>query len=237
MTENYKVNSYEEFYKIIISLEDTPYKKFIQKIIPNIGECIGIRSPIIKKTLKSFIKVNDANDFFEILNFGDLYETKIMQGMVFEHLKGNTDDIIRLLNIYLTRVDNWALCDSLIGNLRKHVKKNPQEFFNMAKEKLNSKNPWEVRFGVVMFLVHFNSNVYIDEIISLIKNLRWDHYYVKMGIAWLISYLFLTDKEKTLALLSEGNLDKWIVNKSIQKIKESLRISKEDKELVNKYRI
>ena len=53
-----------------------------------------------------------------------------------------------------------------------------------------------------------------------------------MAQAWLISIMFIKFREKTLDYLKENTLDNWIQNKTIQKIRESIRVSKEDKDLV-----
>ena len=53
-----------------------------------------------------------------------------------------------------------------------------------------------------------------------------------MAQACLISIMFIKFREKTLDYLKENTLDNWIQNKTIQKIRESIRVSKEDKDLV-----
>ena len=42
--------------------------------------------------------------------------------------------------------------------------------------------------------------------------------------------------EKTQKLLKENSLDDWTHNKTIQKIRESLRISKEEKEMLKTWK-
>ena len=53
-----------------------------------------------------------------------------------------------------------------------------------------------------------------------------------MAQAWLISMMFIKFREKTLDYLKENTLDNWIQNKAIQKIRESTRVSKEDKNFI-----
>ena len=53
-----------------------------------------------------------------------------------------------------------------------------------------------------------------------------------MAKAWLLSMCFIKFKKETYKFLKKTNLDKWTINKTIQKIRESLRVSKEDKEKV-----
>jgi hypothetical protein len=50
-----------------------------------------------------------------------------------------------------------------------------------------------------------------------------------MALAWLVSVAFVKFPEKTGRFLQECSLDDWTFAKSIQKIKESYRVSDEDK--------
>ena len=55
-----------------------------------------------------------------------------------------------------------------------------------------------------------------------------------MAIAWLISFAYIKQKEKTEKYLLSNNLDKFTLNKSIQKICESYRVNDEDKQKLRK---
>ena len=58
-----------------------------------------------------------------------------------------------------------------------------------------------------------------------------------MAIAWLVCELMIYNREKTLKYLEYHNLNKFTINKAISKCRDSYRISKEDKELLLKYKI
>ena len=84
---------------------------------------------------------------------------------------------------------------------------------------------------------HFLIDEYIDDVfknIEYIARKKHEYYYVKMGIAWLISEAYIKFKNKTEMYLSSNSLDDWTQNKSIQKIRESFRVTKEDKEYLKK---
>ena len=96
-----------------------------------------------------------------------------------------------------------------------------------------SRGEYETRFAVVMLMCYYLDDEYIDEVLSILKNIKSDLYYINMAVAWALSVAFVREREKTLKLLEEKSLSKDVQNKTIQKIKESLRVSKEDKSLVN----
>jgi 3-methyladenine DNA glycosylase AlkD len=53
-----------------------------------------------------------------------------------------------------------------------------------------------------------------------------------MAKAWLLSVCFIKYKEKTFDFLKITKIDNFTVNKTISKIKDSLRVSSIDKERV-----
>ena len=89
-------------------------------------------------------------------------------------------------------------------------------------------------FGLVIFLWYFKEKNYFEEISQIIMNLKSQAYYARMAAAWLISVLYIEMKSETLALLKNEKLDIWIRNKAFQKIKESYRVSIEEKHEIEK---
>ncbi len=77
----------------------------------------------------------------------------------------------------------------------------------------------------------FINEAYIDAVLEEMKKIHHDGYYVKMAVAWAVSICYIHFPEKTQKLLKENSLDDWTHNKTIQKIRESLRISKEERRL------
>ena len=80
-----------------------------------------------------------------------------------------------------------------------------------------------------MLLDHFITDTYIDEVLQVLDEVSHDGYYVKMAVAWAISICYVKFEEKTMELLRENTLDDFTYNKSLQKITESYRVTKEDK--------
>ena len=83
-----------------------------------------------------------------------------------------------------------------------------------------------------MMLDYFIDDKYIDDVLNILDNIKHDGYYVKMAVAWTISVAFVKFQDKTMKYLKKNNLDDWTYNKSLQKICESLRVSKETKKAI-----
>ena len=91
-----------------------------------------------------------------------------------------------------------------------------------------------MRFGIVSLLEHFINDTYIDDVLQILSDIRHDGYYVKMAAAWALSVCYIKYPGKTSALVTENRLDDFTHNKMIQKICESFRVSREQKEELKK---
>ena len=135
------------------------------------------------------------------------------------------------IDSFIAEIDNWATGDIVVGNL-KFLKKEKERYYDFIKECTSSDNPWKIRFGLVTLLGYYLEDRYIDEIFLLCSSVINREYYVKMAQAWLISIMFIKFRDKTLEYLKNNDLDSWTQNKAIQKIRESTRVSKEDKDFI-----
>lgn len=227
--ETFDWNNYQEFINYLFSLQDKKYRDFHFKLLKNDNiKLIGIKTPILKKIALSISKGNYL-DFIKN-NKHEYYEETLILGLVIS----NTNNI-DLLNDYLKYIDNWAVND-IVASSMKYFKKNQENGFILIKDYISSKNNWIVRFGYVLLLNYYINDLYIDDIIELIKKCNNSDYYVKMAVAWLISICFIKYKDKTIKLFENNNLDKFIINKSISKINDSYRVSKLDKKNIKKYK-
>lgn len=218
------VKDYNEFIKLLYSHQDLKYKDFHGKLILS-NKLIGVRTPLLKKIAKEISK-GDYNSFIK-LNKHNLYEEIMIHGLIIGYIKCDFSTVKELINNFLPFINNWAICDMTAANL-KIYRQNKDEGFNEIKKYLRSKNYWINRFAYVLLLDYYIESKYIDKIFILCSNYK-DEYYVKMSIAWLLSMCYIKYKEKTLKFLNSNTLDKWTHNKTIQKIIESNRISKDEK--------
>lgn len=123
-----------------------------------------------------------------------------------------------------------------VDQLPQFLKKIPNELaYEKAKEYINNEMPFARRWGYVLWmptLVKDKNN--FENIKKLFKD--DNEYYVQMVEAWLISYMAIYHTEETLEYLKTKPLNYEITGKAIQKILDSFRIKKEDKEKFKKIR-
>ena len=116
------------------------------------------------------------------------------------------------------------------------MKKNQEEWFSFLEPYLNSSQEYEIRFAVVCLLDFFVQEAFIDRILNCFSDIHHEGYYVKMAVAWAVSVCYVKFPEKTEDFLLKNTLDDFTHNKAIQKIRESYRVSKEEKERLNQWK-
>lgn len=212
---------------------DLVYRDFHSKLVPNIETFRGVRLPVIRQLAKKVAE----DDIFGYLDNAELdsYEERMLYGLVVGFMKGEFTDIKPYITKFVPHIDNWAVCDCFCASL-KITAKNRDQMIDYVLSYLNSEKEFEVRFGVVMLMNYYIVDEFIDVLLKRLEQVDNDAYYVKMAIAWTISFCYIKHCAKTLSFLQDNKLDNWTHNKSIQKIIESRRVSDIDKVLVKSYK-
>ena len=70
---------------------------------------------------------------------------------------------------------------------------------------------------------------YLDNIFNIIEEIKLDCYYTKMAKAWLLCECFIKYRDYTIKRLNNLKIDDFSFNKAIDKMRESFRVSDEDK--------
>ncbi len=229
---NWTKLDYQNFLSYLNDQQDLKYRDFHKSLLNADVNLIGIRTPKLKKIAKE-ISLGNYDNFIK-LNTHKYYEETIIHALVISNLK-DINIVINYIDNFLNYIDNWATCDILCGSL-KIVNKNKEIFFNYIKNKIKDPNPWIKRFCFVLLLDYFLEDKYIKEIFNLTNKYNTKDYYVNMAIAWLISIAYIKNKNATINYLKNNKLDNFTHNKAIQKIRESTRITLEDKELIKNLR-
>lgn len=212
------------------------YKDFNASIVPGGGDAmLGVRIPALRELAKKAAKEYGYSYLSEIEKAeqeGNVYhEELLLHGLIIGYLKCGTEERKVLLNRFVPAISNWAVCDSSCMTY-KFMKKNPEEWFSYLVSYTESRREYEIRFGIVCMLDHFVTEDYVDAVLKILEGIRHEGYYVKMAAAWAVSVCYVKFPERTKYILLEGKLDDFTHNKSIQKIRESYRVSKEEKEFV-----
>ena len=225
--------SYSKFLELLWSNQDIQYQKFHRSLFKEDISNIGIRMPILKKYAKQISK-GDYSSFFSVVGH-QCYEETIIYGLVIGFASIEFSEKLKELDKFMIYNTNWAINDTVCANL-KDFKNNKEDGFLYILECLKDHNPWKIRFGIVLLLDFYVEEKYIDDILLLSKKINVKEYYVQMAISWLLSICYIKFPEKTEKLLKDQILDPFVQNKTISKIKDSYRVTKDQKIELEKYR-
>ena len=185
--------------------------------------------PFIRKLAKEIVKDN-GKDFLENYII-DTHEDFLLYGIVIAYIKAPLEEKFAMLEKYIPQIYDWSGCDIVISSFK--FKENELiRVYDFIMKYRNSCHEYETRFMIVMLLNSFIREEYLDKIKDILETETFDKYYTQMAAAWLISVMFVKYREYTLNYLKHNSLDDFTHNKALQKIRESLRVSKSDKELI-----
>lgn len=208
------------------------YKTFNKSLMPGTNLVLGVRMPKVRKMAKEIAK-GDFRAYLdearEGVGKGSYHEEIMLEGLVIGYAKMELSEYFSCLDVFVPKIHNWAVCDCC-SSTYKFMEKYQAESFAYIEKWLNSAREYEVRFGIISLLDHFLNEEYIDRVLDICHHTRHDGYYVKMAAAWALSVCYVKFPEKTRALIEHNTMDDFTHNKTIQKIRESYRVSREEKE-------
>lgn len=234
MNNNWSKENYKTFLNYLNTIKEDKYKEFHQSLVLNSKyQMLGIRLPIMRKIAKEISKTN----IVEFLNVSEdnYYEEIMIQGLVISNIK-DEETFYKYHQNHIKKIDNWALCDTYCNSI-KIVKKYEEKYFKEALKMSLNKDEFISRTGLIMILSHFINKNNLDKIFDTLNKINSNKYYINMAEAWLLCELFIKYKDETLKYFETHNLNKFTINKTISKIHDSYRVSKEDKEYINKYKV
>lgn len=214
-------------------------ENFIQVYAHGIGNILGVRVPILRDYAKKLAKEYEIHDLLTSID-NEYYEEIMLQGMLIglENDKDknkvknkdirNIKHILKDIEEFVPKIDNWAVCDGFCTGL-KITKKHKKEMWDFLQKYVTSDKEFEIRFGIVMILDYYITEEYLEKNFDIFDDIKSDRYYVQMAVAWAISICLIKFYDKTIEYLKHAKIDKFTYNKALQKAIESYRITDEQK--------
>lgn len=248
-----------EIQKKLFELQDIEYRNFQAKLIPGVpfDSVIGVRTPELKALAKSYGKLLSGKaDFSEAdgvtaenIRFflssapHRYFDENQLHAFILGEQK-EFDLCVSLVDEFLPFVDNWATCDQLSPKV---FAKNKSRLIPYVQKWLDSGKTYTVRFGLGMLMRHFLetssdagspgfSPEHLEKAASLCRPFvsnADDNYYVNMMISWYFATALAKQWTVTFEFMKGENcLNEWCFRKSLQKARESFRISPEHKDML-----
>lgn len=215
-----------EIQKKLFELQDIGYAEFQSKLTPTVPRetFIGVRVPEVRKLAKSYSKDPECQEFLKELPHL-YYDENMLHGLLLSEMK-DYDACISAVDIFLPYVDNWAVCDIMSPKV---FKKHKEELLEKIKIWATSDQVYTCRFGLEMLMTHFLDEDYRAEYLEIAAGVHSEEYYVNMMIAWFFATALAKQWDTTIPYITENRLSEWVHNKTIQKSRESYRITDEQK--------
>lgn len=104
----------------LLNLQDTKYQKFHSALCPGIDNIIGIRIPVLRKLANEILRDGDYPTYLQKALYEPFVysEEATLCGMILGLLKIDFTELLENLNIFVPRIDNWAVCDVTCGGLK-----------------------------------------------------------------------------------------------------------------------
>lgn len=210
----------------LFALRDAEYARFQSKLVPNISpeKIIGVRVPEARKLAKSLVREPETGTFLSSLPH-EYYDEDMLHGLLISEEK-DYERCITLVDAFLPYVDNWAVCDIMSPKV---FRKHKPELMEKIRTWSASAHTYTCRFGLEMLMTHFLDADFRSEYLEIPAAVRSPEYYVNMMIAWFFATALAKQWEATIPYLQQNRLDVWTHNKTIQKARESYRITPEQK--------
>lgn len=222
----------EEIREFLEENGDAKYAAFHKKLCPDTAyEITGIRMPKLRKFAKELAKRPSL--VFENMPQG--YEEVMLLGLTAAYRESSFQEKLPEIWAILPLFDCWAFTDCVAATFRFREEELPQ-VWEFSLECLAQSHPYTRRFGLVMMLDHLIRPEYIHRIASAASWITDENYYVRMAQAWLLAELGIHDFPFITDILKSGTLEIFTHNKTISKLRDSYRISPEQKEALKKLR-
>lgn len=226
----------KEITEKLMALQDLKYRDFHSKLIPNVEKekIIGIRLPAVKKFAAELAKQPALASAFmaELPHF--YYDENTLHGALIGKMAKTPQQALDMIDEFLPYVDNWGVCDSLPAKI---LKKDLPMVRQRIIPWLDSGQVYRVRFAVVCMLSFMLDDAFEPDDLHRLCHIRTDEYYINMAIAWYYSFALIKQYDDAVRLFESKALTPWIHNKSIQKARESYRVSPERKEYLKTLKI
>lgn len=216
---------------VLFKNQDEAYRQMQVRLLPNIAPdtIIGVRTPVLRGIAK---EMEDRYHFLKALPHSCFEENQI-HCFLLEREK-DFGFVILEIERFLPYVDNWATCDQLRPQC---FRKNRKTLLPYIRKWIASDEPFTIRFGIGMLMVHFLDDGYDKTLLELPASVDSEEYYVRMMIAWFFATALAKQYADALPYITTHRLDKWTHNKTIQKAIESDRVTPEHKKELVGYRL
>lgn len=224
---------YKELLKIFKENSNKEFDDFNNTIIKSSVPTIGCTVPFVRSLAK-----NKTVDDVMSLPIHEYVEVDMLKGITVSQSKLPFEEKSAYLTAFANTIENWAVCDV---SAVKVSKSEQEKYFKYFCDLAISNSVFVCRYGVVNLLANFLDEEHILEIFEVFSKITlFGEYYVDMAVAWLIATAMAKCRDQTVEYMenrAKSVLNTFTYNRALQKMRDSRRISPEDKAWTYKMKI
>ena len=231
---------------------DARYREGHLRVVNALPErrVLGLHAPEMKQAARRLSSnCREVIAAFEKLPSDTLYyEEMVIWGYLINLAKCSLLERLAMLERYVPVLDNWAVCDSYCSHAKWMVRADKETLWVFLSRWFDSEREFEVRFAVVVSMIYFLDEEWLDRLFERIDNLDFDRikskyttikgkpkiaqqgavqgaepYYVRMGVAWLLASALAKFPDQTRAFVCSSHLPADVVKLYIRKARESFK--------------
>ena len=228
-----QIESYEDLKKRLLSEAEEKYRDFMISVTPSRKPILGVRIPKVRELAKSVPK-DKIDDLLK--EEPRIFEEVLFRGFLICRLPYK--EMLKWFDSQVGYIGDWAACDTFCAALRPVIKNHKMDFLKTEiNALLKDQREFATRIGLVILKNSYLECDFLPIIFNKVERLRnREEYYVRMGIAWLLSDCFVKFPEITYTYLVAARLPSRTINKTISKICDSSRVDAETKDMARKLR-
>lgn len=182
----------------LLAAADTKYREFHQGLCPQADRMIGVRIPLLRRLAREISRADFRTYLAAARAQTQYYEEIMLEGIIIATAPMSLDDRLAYLRDFIPKIDNWAVCDSVAASFKLQpndqresstalsaesalrTSRTPSALGTVPRAALweflqpytRSKEPFAVRFALVVFLDYFLTPDYLPQIFNLLRELN-----------------------------------------------------------------
>ena len=215
----------------LFKMRDEKFARFNASLIPTTASqnVIGVRTPQLRKYAK---KISETDKFLSELPHKYFEENQI-HAFVLSDIR-DIKKCTEMVNAFLPYIDNWATCDQLIPKI---FAKNIDALLPQIRKWIKSNHTYTVRFAIGLLMRFYLGEKFDIQYANMVVNIKSDEYYINMMRSWYFATALAKNWDDVIGIIENKKLGTWTHNKTIQKARESFRITDKQKDYLTKLKI
>lgn len=203
------------------------HRQYHMSVVLGQKNMLGVRMPKVRELAKWAAKQDWQSEWDDLSE--DCYEELMIKGLLIGYGKLSREEQTAYLKKYIPLISSWEICDGCCVTC-KFMQKDQEYWFTFLQPYLRSEQELEARFAVVCMMNYFVNEEYLERLFQAFVEVKEYKYFSEIAVAWAVARCYIKYPSQTWEYLEKRSLNDYIRNQAIQKIRESTKVSEEDKE-------